>query len=418
MARIILTTLGSHGDLHPYLALGRELSSHGHHAVIATSSNFRGDVESAGLPFALAMPEGPAPDDELYARIMDPWRGGEFLQKEILMPAIRDSYRLIDEAAEDADLLVSHVLTHATRIVAEKRTMPWISTVLSPMLFFSAFDFPIVPPLTVLRHLRRFGPAWNRRVLGLMKSATRSWSEPLFQFRRELALPEGGHPIFEGMHSPHGVLALFPRILAAAQADWPPKSEICGAPFLDEDFGGRPSDPRLIEFLTSGEPPLVFTLGSSAVRTAPHFFKEASKAAEAIGIRSVFVCGSLAEGLRLPEGSIAIPSAPYHVLFPAARLIVLSGGIGSVSQALRAGRPSIILPFAHDQFDNAERVTRIGAGVTLPVRHANAKNLIRAIRDLLADAARELNAVRAGESVRAENGVRSAREAIERLISG
>jgi UDP:flavonoid glycosyltransferase YjiC (YdhE family) len=270
-----------------------------------------------------------------------------------------------------------------------------------------------------LGRLRALGPGFNRVLVGLYKRMGRGWSEPVRALRRELGLPPGRDPIFEGQHSPRGVLGLFSREFGAPQPDWPPATRVCGFLFRDSDFGGRGMDPALERFLAAGPPPVVFTLGSSAVLAADGFYRDASEAARALGARAVLVAGPGAAAMGdLPPGQVAVPSAPYHRLFPAAAAVVHSGGIGTIAQALRAGRPQVVVPFAHDQFDNADRVARLGLGRRLLRRRVSAAGLAAALRPLLADAALRARAEEVGRRVSAEDGPGAACAAVEEALAG
>lgn len=380
MPRIVLATFGSYGDLNPYIAIGRALSRSGAEVVIASLTVYRAAIERNGLRFAPLRPEINEGDTEIFRKVLDPWKGAEYLTRKLLMPAIVEVYEDLDRACEGADLIVSHVLVYAGRIVAEYRKIPWMMAVLQPMAFFSAYETPIVPPLTFLKHLRFLGPGFSAWLIERLFRRTASWSEPARDLRRSLGLGPGPNPIREGLFSPDGVLAMFPEAFAARQPDWPEHTICCGFPFLEEDFTGSPMDKALLEFLEKGEAPVVFTLGSSAVRIAPWLVEAAAVASREGAFRAVILAGPASEELAKRHKSshaMIVASAPYHELFPRSRVIFHSGGIGTTAQALRSGRPQVIVPFAFDQFDNAERVSRLGCGVELSKRKATHAEKIR-----------------------------------------
>src|SRR6185295_12712993 len=130
-------------------------------------------IENAGLDFYAVRPDVDPDDGVLLRRIMDSRRGTEIILRELLFPFIRESYADITAAAENADLLVTHPITYAGPVVAAKRRLPWISTGLSPMTFFSCYDLPVLPPAPWLVHARRFGPWMSRLLLRLMRRVTR-----------------------------------------------------------------------------------------------------------------------------------------------------------------------------------------------------------------------------------------------------
>ena len=118
----------------------------------------------------------------------------------------------------------------------------------------------------------------------------------------------------------------------------------------------------------------------------------------------------------LPRGVIAVSYAPHSELFPRAAAIVHQGGIGTTGQALRAGRPMLIVPFSHDQPDNAARCARLGVAGVVPRRWAHARRLGRELEALLADSGMRSRAEQAASRVRAEDGARTAADAIEALL--
>lgn len=417
MAHIVLATFGSYGDLNPFLALGLELKRRGHKAVIATSEGYRGDVERLGLAFAPVRPDMDKTDLALFARALDRVKGAEVIIREMLMPAVRLSYEDLERAALGADLLLSHSLTYAAPVLAEKKNLIWLSVVLQPAMFLSAEDPTVLAPAPWLTALRPLGPAFHRVLYALIRRLASRWADPVRALRTELGLPKGADPIFDGQYSPYGTLALFSRRFAPAQYDWPENTLACGFPFLDADIGGLGLDPALEEFLASGPPPVVFTLGSAAVMIAGDFYPAAIEAVRGYGVRAILLAGPAAKELTdLPKGIAAFESAPYHALFPRCAAVVHSGGIGTTAQALRAGVPQLIVPFAHDQFDNAARIERMEVGKGLDRRNPSGRELASTLSRLLDDDAVKARAARTGTAIRAEDGVKLACDAIERAL--
>src|ERR1041385_1682022 len=142
--RIILNTFGSFGDIHPYMAIALELQRRGHVPVIATMEGYREKIESAGLPVAPVRPHVEQ-GTELVEKIMEPKTGPRFLTEELVFPAVRDSYADLLKAVEGVDLLVTHPAAPAGPLVGRKTGIPWISTVLAPLSFYSSYDPPVPP---------------------------------------------------------------------------------------------------------------------------------------------------------------------------------------------------------------------------------------------------------------------------------
>jgi UDP:flavonoid glycosyltransferase YjiC (YdhE family) len=415
MARIVLTTFGSLGDLHPYLALGLGLRARGHRVALATHEYYRSKIEEEGIEFFPVRPNATPDDRELIASAMDLKKGPERVLRDIVLPVLRESYDDLLTASRGADLLVGHPLAFAAPLVAGILGIQWASVLLSPIGFFSAYDPPVIPPYPWLAHLRTFGPRVNRWVMDFGRRTTLPWTEPVRRMREELGFPPGDNPIFEGQHSPSLVLALFSSLLAEPQPDWPPQTVLAGPLFYDR-HGGPPELTAEVEgFLAAGEPPLVFTLGSAAVLNPGTFFRESAAAAQALGRRAILVGEESQAGL--PPSILAVPYVAYSRLFPRAAVIVHQGGIGTVGQALAAGRPMLVVPFSHDQPDNAARLTRLGVARTLGRNHYRAGKAAAELRQLLADPRYAERATQAGEHVRRENGLETACAALERLLA-
>lgn len=413
--KIVVATIGSYGDVNPYLALGQGLKARHHEVVLATSEYYRADAERCGLGFAPLRPNVEFTDRKLFQRLMHARRGPEVVIRELVMPAVKDMYVDLEKAAHGADLLISHVLTYAAPVFAEKFGIKWISTILSPLVFFSAYDPPVLSPAPWLATLRSLGPAVNSVVLRTLKRISYRWAEPVRKLRRELGLGPGEDPLFEGQHSPHRVLGLFSHLLAEKQPDWPASTQICGFLFHDENIGGRTIDPRLESFLKNGSAPIVFTLGSSAVMAAGNFYGVAIEATRSLKRRAVLLAGNEADTLAassLPDEIMAVHSAPYHWIFPQGAAIVHQGGVGTTGQAMRSGKPMVVMPFAHDQHDNAARVEHLGIGKTFSRNRLTPRTLTESLDQLLNDPEIQNKAAAVGRSIRAENGLNEACDAI------
>ena len=420
--RVVIATFGSLGDLHPYLAVAKALVARGAIPVIATSELHRARVESQGLEFHPVRPDLSEfeKDSENFRRAMDLKEGPQFVIQEVFMKHLRDSYEDLLAGVSGADFLVSHPITYAAPIVAEVKGLPWVSTSLAPLSMFSRHDPPILPLFTWSRHLRPLGPAFWGALLGLGRWRARSWSEPVAALRKELGLAECRNPLLEGGNSPHGVLVMFSEVLGAPQPDWPQAAVQTGFAFLDNSLGEEISK-ELARFLEVGPPPVVFTLGSSAVMDAGRFYTESLGAVESLGCRAVFLIGNDPRNqpeAPLPTSVIAESYAPYSQLFPLARAIVHQGGVGTTAQALRAGRPMLVVPWSHDQPDNADRVQRLGVGLTLTRARYDGRSAASALRRLLEEPGFASRAELVGQRVRAEDGANAWCDAFERCLIG
>jgi UDP:flavonoid glycosyltransferase YjiC (YdhE family) len=236
---------------------------------------------------------------------------------------------------------------------------------------------------------------------------------PISHFRASLGLPPGRDPVFEGQHSPQRVLALFSRVMAEPQPDWPPRTLITGFTFYDQFDHGQGLDPDLQRFLDAGPAPIVFTLGSAAVMQAGTFYKESLAAVRHLGCRAVLLVGDNSIAEPLPPGTTVFPYAPFSKIFPRASVVVHPGGIGTTAQALVAGRPMLVVPYAFDQPDNAARVERLGVARVIRRKDYTARRLTIEVDRLLSDTACAAAAFEIARRIADEHGVSSACDAIE-----
>ena len=417
MPKIVLATSGSFGDLHPYLAVGLALKARGHDVTVATSEFYRDKVTGEGLRFAPVRPSyvpmaGPG---DVVRRAFDPRTGASFLLKQLVLPYVEETYADLLAACRGADLLLIHPTLFPAPLVAEKLGLKWISVVLSPGVFVSAYDPPVLPPLPWMHRLRWMGPLPHKALLVAMKAVTRSWMKPIERIRRREGLRAVGRSaMHDDMFSPYGTLAWYSPLLGRAQKDWPTPASITGFPMYDRMRGERGMSPGLEAFLAAGSAPVVFTLGSSAVVDAGDFFEQSLAAVRLLGCRAVFLVGDSPSLLRATDERVFVTSyAAYSEVFPRASVIVHQGGIGTCGQALHAGVPSLIVPLGLDQPDNAFRIRKLGVARVLPRRSYTGAAAAKHLRALLdepryGEAAREV-----ASELRGEDGVEMSCDAIE-----
>jgi rhamnosyltransferase subunit B len=419
--RIVFSTYGTFGDVNPLIALSLELKRRGHRPVLAVPEMFRPKIEPLGIGFAPVRPEQDPTDTRLIAMIYDIKHGTETGLRRFLFPALRESYEDLLAAVEadgGADLLVTGELAYAGPLVAEKTGVPWASYVLAPFSFFSGYDPPVLPPYPTLAKVQEAVPPLGHVVARFARFVTRKWPEPVYELRRELGLPQGKDPIFDAKHSESLVLALYSSVMGKPQPDWPRSVKVTGFAFYDGtgDEGGLP--PELTAFLEAGPAPLVFTLGSAAVMHAGDFYEQSAEAAEVLGQRAVLLIGADDRNVpkrKLPDTICVARYAPYSQIFPRASVIIHQAGIGTTAQALRAGRPMLVMPYSHDQPDNARRVRRLGVAEVLGRKRYKAKAAARLIWQLLSDNAYMSCATAVAAKIAAENGAVVACDALEAM---
>ena len=416
MSRIVLTTIGSLGDLHPKIAIALELRKRGHSVVFATHKGYQGKIEALGFKFHEMRPDG-TDDPVEIARMTDSRTGSEYVVRDWLLPNLRETYTDLMDAAKDADCIIAGEIVYAARLVAETLGIRWVSTALQPFSLFSAYDPPVLSVFPLLAKLRSLGVTVNRGVINIAKSVTKSWAEPIRQMRRELKLPElAGNPLVDDKFSPYLVLALFSSVLAKPQPDWAANTVVTGFTFYDDNQNQSEFTPELRHFLDSGEPPLVFTLGSANVLNPGVFYQESIQAATQLNRRAVLLMGENALLENLPKDIIAMNYAPYSKIFPCACAIVHQGGIGTTAQALRAGRPTLIMPYTYDQPDNAARVERLGTSRTILRKQYSTSQVAKELSELIGNPRYAAKAAEIGCIVQGEDGVGVACDAIEKQL--
>ncbi|MDG2522823.1 glycosyltransferase [Caulobacter segnis] len=411
--RIILATAGSLGDLHPFLALGEALKARGARVQIATSLEYQPKVQAEGLLFqdaSLGLADFEAELGLDLAGITRKIAQSNFwFYDNIVLPNAAAGARRMIELAEGADVIVASSFALGAQLAAQKLGLPFVSVALSPMLFMSAHEPTPLPGAPWLKpRTSRAGLALNRATLNLGRLLTRGFTERVNAARATLGLPPSrDNVIFDTPWRADLVLGLFSPVLGGPLPDHPANTHITGYACYDSEMGGPPALPQaLAAFLDAGEPPIVFTLGSAAVHIADRFHVEGLAAARALNRRAVLLVGPDGD-LGLTRGAtdaITVSYAPYSLLFPRAAANVHQGGVGTTQQALRAGRPQLVVPHLGDQFDNGARIAARGAGVVLKRDRFKAGAAAESLSRLLGDSKIAERAAAAEALSGAENG--------------
>lgn len=423
---IVLVTVGSLGDLHPFIAVGLALRARGARVIVACAEEYRAKVERAGLAFRAVRPSfddiqnDTGMDREQITRAV--LSRSDFLLRRVIMPHVRASYEDMLDILADADGMLTSSLAFGARLAAERRKVPWIGVVLQPLMFLSAFDPPQIPGAEWLSGLlRRLGPGVSRPVLHLFMRALEPQLAPVRALRLALGLPpDRRNPLFDGQFSALGAIGLYSRVLGEVRADYPTPTVIVGFAGFDS-HDGSPSalQPTLAQFLSAGAPPLVFTLGSLIVHSPGTFFQESLAAARRLERRAVLLVGEqgMASHARFASAQVHVCAyAPHSLLFPRASAIVHQGGIGTLGQALRSGRPHLVVPYYADQVDNARRAQRLGVARVLLPKHYAERTAARELAALCDEAHYASRAAEVGLELGAEEGAaHAARFALERF---
>jgi UDP:flavonoid glycosyltransferase YjiC (YdhE family) len=419
--RIVLSNIGTLGDINPLIAIALELKRRGHVPVMSLPAVYESRIKPLGLEFHPVRPDIDPNNSLLVEMIYDVNKGTETGLRQFLFPVLRQTFDDLLAAATvptRADLLLLGELNYAGPIVAEVTGIPWASYVLAPLSFFSAFDPPVLPPYPRLAKADKAVPGFGRVIKRVARFVSRKWPEPVYELRQELGLTKGLNPLFDAKHSPYLVLALFSRALGVEQKDWPEHTLITGFCFYDADAGNASLPPMLSEFMDAGAAPLVFTLGSAAVLAAGKFYEYSAQVAIRMGTRAVLLIGSDPRNRpqgALPDSICVAEYAPYSVLFPKAALVVHQGGVGTTAQCLRAGKPMLIMPYSHDQPDNARRMRRLGVAKVIKKERYKPATVVEKLKAMLAEPQLAERAASVAEQLKHEDGVKTACDALEKL---
>lgn len=411
MARITIGTSGSRGDVQPFVALGLGLAARGHAVRIATYAPFEDLVRSAGLDFAPVEgdPQAILAQQEGQAWVETGRRGSGFARgfRDLIGPALHKGTDDALGACADADLILFAGPTFYTFYsVAEKHRLPFVQTYLQPIHPTRAFPSAIFPS--------RLGGHALTNYLSHALGGQAFWQlmRPIVNDLRQtrLGLPPLSRlgPFPQMMRDKLPVIYGYSPTILPKPPDWNDAIHVPGYWFMADEAWQPPTE--LIAFLDAGPPPIYVGFGSMVSRDPARLTDGILAALARTGQRAIILSGwaGLAER-ELPSTVLRLDSVPHSWLFPRVSVVVHHGGVGTTHEGLRAGRPSVLVPFFGDQPFWAERVAALGAGpAPVPQEAMTTDRLSAAINRALNDAAIARQAAEIGRAIRAEAGVTSA----------
>lgn len=376
----ILNPVGSHGDVHPFIALGLGLTARGHRVTLVTAGPFRRLAERHGFGFRPTVSEAEYDQFTADPDLWHPRKSFDVLfAREPLARQLRTTFGHVRDLYTPGDtVLVCGSLGIAARLANDALGVPLATVHLQPVALPSVVSPPLFPTL----RMRWWWPYWVRRLLyaaGGRFIMDPRIGPPLNALRHELGMPPVRN-VWQWKDSPRLVMNLFPEWYASAP-DWPPQCRSVG--FLRYDQADAGLSPGLDEFLAAGPPPVVVSLGS-AMRTGHRHFAAAAEACRRLGVRGLLLCkGREQVPADLPPGVAHFDYAPFSRVFPRAAAVVHHGGIGTTAQALAAGVPQVVMPLAFDQPDNAARLERLGVARSVPAQRFTADRAVAALSAVL-----------------------------------
>jgi UDP:flavonoid glycosyltransferase YjiC (YdhE family) len=414
--RCAILAVGTRGDVEPLIALGDGLAAAGVDVRFATHADFEPIVRAHGFEFR-RMTGSPA-------RFYDGAGGNAMQQRLRDAGAFRrffDNYlsmffgRLLEEswdAAQGADVVLAW--NGCAAGLAERLDVPvWLAFPFPPIhLTTAAYRNPYQPSNGV-----HGGPLANLLSWESARPVQTMGSAQINQWRRDVlglgALDE--NELVRRMRLVPHVLG-FSRAIIPPPWDWPPSVHVTGTWFLEPPDGYEPPA-DLAAFLDAGPPPVAFGFSSSGGKHVGPVTRAVLEALDRCGQRGLLVAGlGGLKNVDLPSSVFRITSAPYAWLLPRVAALVHHGGAGSTAWGLRAGAPSVVVPFGYDQFLWGDRIHAVGAGpAPIAAEVVTADNMTEAIADVTGNPARRENARRVAAQMAGEHGVAAA---VDLILNG
>ncbi|HEX2913156.1 MAG TPA: glycosyltransferase [Chloroflexia bacterium] len=415
MLKVTIVASGTRGDVQPYIALGKGLKQAGYDVRVLTNANFETLVTEAGLAFSSIGESIEAiTQSEEWRRIAE---SSNFLKILSQMRTEMKRYatavaRRLPDLLEGSDLIIAGMAAMlGVFSIAEMRKIPLIQAYLFPFTPTSQFPSPLTPGLPPLGTLNRL----SFQAMRQMFWQSSKMADVLTRQQQGLAKGSFWGPYRELARKDMPVLYGYSRHVLPHPQDWPATHRVTGYWFLDEPEGWIPPA-SLVEFLQAGEPPVYIGFGSMSNRDPREAGQLALEALELSGQRGVIASGwGGLQPTELPKNVFLISSIPHSWLFPRMAAVVHHGGVGTTAAGLRAGIPSILIPFMGDQAFWGQRVAALGVGPKpIPRKKLTGKLLAGAIKESLSNPLVSQKASELGQKISAENGIKEVAEVVDR----
>jgi rhamnosyltransferase subunit B len=416
----ILASLGTDGDVLPFIGVGVALRARGHRVTIVAAENYADLVASHWLEFRQLIST-----ERMRALFGNPdvWHPLKAAQISAKWggPLIEPQFQTLKSlAAENDSLLINNPAVFAAALVHETMGRPLATIVLQPWLIYSAIEPPAMPIVGLPRWAPRFMHKLFLEAVNLVGDVF--IGRALNRTRRSLGL-KPARRILSNWFSKQLVLGMFPEWYGAPQSDWPANTKLVGFPRFDAALN-RSLPPGLHEFLNNPKPTIAFTFGSGMMHGTA-LFEAVTRVCARLNVQGIFI--NRFQTPAAPPHIFHATFIPFSEIFPRCAAVVHHGGIGTTAECFAAGAPQLILPLGFDQLDNGIRVQKLGAGLHTRSQHnlvARTKALHERDIDEICEALSRLlqpsfkaGARAIGERVRAQNGLEGAADAIEALFA-
>jgi UDP:flavonoid glycosyltransferase YjiC (YdhE family) len=419
--RIALIALGSRGDVQPYIALGKGLKEAGHTIRLATTQEFEALAKSHGLEFCSIRGNSQAGMESKEWRELSEKGNLLALTRHLMKEYQRASIEMLEDglaACEGINLLITGSMgLHICIALAEKLHLPLLQAHLIPITPTRNFSSVLLP-----QTLLNFGGAFNLISSRLILQMAWLGGRPVINRARKkvLGLPSASfaEPFQSSRKKDIPTLYGFSPSVIPAPADWDADNHVTGYWFLDSAYDWSPPL-ALLDFLQDGPPPVYIGFGSMSSRNPQETADLVIEAIKKTKQRALLFSGW--GGLHkenLPDSVLMIDSTPHDWLFLRVAAVVHHGGAGTTAAGLRAGVPSIVIPFLIDQPFWGKRVHDLGVGpAPIPRSKLTVDRLAQAIHEAVTNKAMRQRAADLGAKIQAEDGIANAVKIIEGIKS-
>lgn len=359
--RIAILTLGTRGDVQPYVALAKEAIKQGHSALICTGKSFEKLITENGIEFAqtqtdlMAMLESEEGKMIMNGALKHPLKTKKYLDT-IVNPAFRRTLDQFWQAVQGSDLILYHPKAFGAVDMAQVLKIPCVSMPPVPI------TYPIEEfPNLAISPTRNLGSKINKWTYTIMAKAESASIKQVNDFRQNtLKLPQrkAGEYTFKVDGKDIPIIYPISRALLQDVKSWEDKVYLPGFFYLD--MLNERLDEKIKNFIDSGKPPIIISFSSMPLKNPSKFKDKLIEALKNTNNRGIVLTGISGLHFENSEDILAVKGAPHNLLFPFAKGIVHHGGVGTMAATLQSGKPQLIIPFSVDQPFWANRLYKMG----------------------------------------------------------
>jgi UDP:flavonoid glycosyltransferase YjiC (YdhE family) len=419
VARIVISTIGVRGDLNPFIAIGKGLQARGHDVAFALEPALQTAVADEGFPFEQLTGDvlhALSPHLSTIVGGLTPIGSVRTIARNWLTVELAAKVKDLEAACAGADLLIARAAHLAAPIAAERLGIPWVQVTMTALTIPSAHADPGLIPLRAGRAPR---PA-NRAAWAAIEFVTRRLADGrVNDLRRELGLPPTRNAMGRGGHSRHLTAVAISPLVSRHQPDWPTYVTTTGYCFWDVPSAWH-SPKQLTTFLAGPDPVVAVSFGSIAPFAGgvlSPLYETAVGAVLACGARALVVGADRETSTLASDGRVlGIPFAPFSQVYPRCAAAIHHGGPYTAGEALRAGIPSLAVPWGIDQFFTAAQLQRTGAGWARHHRRFSDVVARRDVEALFMDGRLRRCAKTMAARIAVEDGVGTLCDAVESVL--